>query len=304
MKRTLLIAGLVVLALGLVTVGVVWATDTAPSPQQSAQQAGTAPDQNTADKSPRLPDAVVRGTVTIVTGDEVLVKTDQDLSVTLLLTETTALWVPGEPPTLTVKLAVGDPILAFGRPAETEAGDKTLLARIIVVASDKDLPKVLIRGQVLCVTQQTIVVDTGRRERAITIMPRTRFWSPGGQVKAQRDVRVGDPVIALGQPNELGQWIAGAVGVLARGTGQPGRQALTGEVKAIDPAAGTLTIQVGQRGEVTIVTGDDTRYRIPGIDDPALDNIKIGDRITAIGRFEADSTTRFLAQGINIAKPK
>jgi hypothetical protein len=75
-------------------------------------------------------------------------------------------------------------------------------------------------------------------------------------------------------------------------------------VKAIDLAAGTLTIQVRQRGEVTAVTSDDTRYRIPGINSPTLADIKVGDRIAAIRRMEEGSKTRFLAQGINVIKPK
>ncbi len=235
--------------------------------------------------------------MTAVEEDEALIKTDDGVSVTLIITGTTVQWEPGQPPTRTVELAVGDPVLAFGRPVTREDGQKALVAQIIVVAEDEDLPKFLIRGQVVVATQQTIVVNTGQRERAITVLPRTRFFSPG-RPDAPRDVRPGDTVIALGQPTELGQWIAGAV--VVPGAEQSAGRRLVGKVTAIDLDAGTLTVQVGQRGEVTIVAGDDTRYRIQDVEEPALADIKIGDRIAATGRFEEGSQTRFLARVIGV----
>ncbi|MBN1135287.1 MAG: hypothetical protein JXM73_01805 [Anaerolineae bacterium] len=301
MNRTLII-GLVIAVLALVAGGVVWAAGPkalaqAPNPQAQS----VVEDQAAAAGKPgRLPDNIVHGTVVAVEEDEALINTGDGLSVTLIFTETTVQWVPGEPPTRTLELAVGDPVLAFGRPVTRENGEKALVAQIIVIAEDEDLPKYLIRGQVVVATRQTIVVNTGQRERAITVLPRTRFFSPD-RPNAPRDVRPGDAVIALGQPTEIGQWIAGAV--LVPGVGQlPGR-GLTGKVTAVDLDAGTLTIQVGQRGTVTVVTDDETRYRIRGIEEPSLAAIKTGDRILATGRFEQGSQTRFLAKVIQVVVP-
>ena len=46
-----------------------------------------------------------------------------------------------------------------------EAGTGTLVARLVLVAGKDELPRVLIRGRALAVTQQTIVVQSGNRER-------------------------------------------------------------------------------------------------------------------------------------------
>jgi Domain of unknown function (DUF5666) len=288
---------LIIALLALVAGGVVWAAESGALPQlPSPQQRGAAPAQAAgAIKPGRLPDCIVHGTVTAVEDDEALIKTNTGLSVTLIISGTTIQWVPGQPPTRTVKLVVGDPVLAFGPPVAHEGGQKVLIAHIILVVEDLALPKYLIRGQVVVATQQTIVVDTGQRQRAVTVLPRTRFWWPE-RPGAPRDIGPGDTVIALGQPNDLGQWIAGAV--VVPGTGQAASRGLAGRVTAIDLDAGTLTVQTAQRGQLTVVAGADTRYRLPNVKEPALASIKTGDLILATGRFEQGSQTRFLARVI------
>ena len=293
------IVGVTVAVLALAAGGVVWAAESGALTQSPSPQARSAVrDQaEEAVKLGRLSENIVHGTVTAVEEDVARVKTEDGVSATLIITDTTVQWVPGQPPTRTVELAVGDPVLAFGRPAITGDEEKALVAHIIIVAEDEDLRKYVIRGQVIVATQRTIVVDTGPRERAITVLPRTRFFSPG-RPDAPRDVHPGDAVIALGQPTELGQWIAGAV--VVPGAGQSAGRRLVGKVTAVDLDAGMLTIQVGQRGEVTIITGADTRFRIRDVEEPALAGIKVGDRVLATGRFEQDSQTRFLARLITV----
>jgi len=295
----MVIAGLTIALLALVAGGVVWAAESGALNQLPGPQARSAVEVQAADavKLARLPDNIVHGTVITVKEDEVLVMTDAGMSATLIISDTTVQWVPGQPPTRTVGLASGDPVLAFGRPVACEDKQKTIVAHIILVVADEDLPKYLIRGQVVVATRKTIVVYTGQRERAITVLSRTRFWSPA-RPDAPRDIRPGDAVIALGQPNELGQWIAGAV--VVPGAAQAADRGLVGKVTAIDLDAGTLTVQTGQRGELTVVTGDETRYRIPDVEAPTLAGIKIGDRILATGRFEQGSQTRFLARAIRV----
>ena len=295
----MLIVGLTITLLALVAGGVVWAAESGALTQLPSPQALSAVKVRAAEALNliRLPANVIHGTVITVKEDEILVKTDAGMSATLIISDTTVQWVPGQPPTRTVGLATGDPVLAFGRPVAREDKQKAIVARIILVVADEDLPKYLIRGQVVVVTRKTIVVDTGQRERAVTVLSRTRFWAPG-RPDAPRDIRPGDAVIVLGQPNELGQWIAGAV--VVPGAAQAAGRGLAGKVTAIDLDAGTLTLQTGQRGELTVVTGDKTRYRIPEVEEPTLASIKIGDQILAAGRFEQGSQTRFLARGIRV----
>ncbi|MEJ2210392.1 MAG: hypothetical protein P8129_15345, partial [Anaerolineae bacterium] len=75
------------------------------------------------------------------------------------------------------------------------------------------------------------------------------------------------------------------------------QRGLRGEVTAIDLEAGTLTVETA-RGPVTVVTADETRYRLPGVEDPGLDDVQVGDRIVAAGRFESRDPLVFAARVI------
>jgi RNase P/RNase MRP subunit p29 len=246
----------------------------------------------------RLTDHFVRGTVTEVEDEKVVVETKEGKSALLFLSDTTRFWTPGEPPTATRELALGDPVLALGRKAVSDDGGQALEALLVVIASDEDLPRILIRGRVEAVTRQTIVVQTGRGERAVAVLPRTRLRSIEGQVDSLHDVQPGQQIIALGQPTEMGQWIAGLV--LLPNPQATARNGLRGEVMDIDLDAGTLTVQTDQRGEISVLVNDGTRYRIPGVEAPGLSDIQVGDRIVAVGHFDGDSRTQFLARGIGV----
>jgi RNase P/RNase MRP subunit p29 len=248
----------------------------------------------------RLRANVLRGTVVRTSDDRVLVEMPENETATLLITDDTHLWIPGEPPTTTVDLDTGDPVLAIGRPEELQDGQKTITARLVVVVSDKDLPKVVVQGQVLAVTRQTIVVQTGRGERAITIVPRTRFW-PEEEADSRRMLFPGERILAFGQPTEYGQWYTGAV--IIPGPEPLARHALRGTVVEMDAKARTLIVETEVRGEITVVAGDDTRYRIPGVGAPGFDDIEAGDCMVAIGGFENRSRARFLARGIYVVTP-
>lgn len=248
----------------------------------------------------RLQEHIVRGTVKEVGDDVVLVKTNVE-TVTVLITDTTYLWVPGQPPTTTIDVAVEDPLLALGRPVSMAAEGKALSARLLVVVAEENLPKVVIQGKIVAITPQTLVVATGRGERAITILPRTQIWSAAGRLDTLRLLRRGDRVLALGHPTEMGQWMAGMVYV-----SNPrllARHGVGGAVLARDEEAGTLTVQTKRRGEITVVVSDGTRYRLPGVEEPGLADIQEGDRIVAVGRFEEGSETEFLARGVAVFKP-
>jgi len=244
---------------------------------------------------------LVRGTVTAVSDTEVRVETAEDQSATLLIDDATRFWAPGEPPTSTIDLEVGDPLLALGAPRKVEGEERTLAARVLVAVSDEDLPRVAVEGPAIAITRQIIVVDGRRGERAITVLPRTRIWSAAGPVPSLRDIRPGTHVLALGQPTDMGQWVAGLVFVL--GPDPVARHGLRGEVLVVDAAAGTLRLRTGQRGEITVIAGEKTRYRIPGVTEPGLTDIQVGDRVRVLGHFPRGSESEFLALGIGLIAP-
>ncbi|MBN1658813.1 MAG: hypothetical protein JXA93_10445 [Anaerolineae bacterium] len=156
---------------------------------------------------------VVQGEIISVTAGEATVETQDALSVTLRLGDHTHYWVPGSPPTRTLTLTVGDPVLAFGRPVDAEKSDsaRTVDAHIVVVVEPDDVPRYVVAGRVVVVTAETIVVRTPRGERAVRVVPDTHLLARQGRLDSLRSIRRGDQIIALGRPTELGQWIAGVI---------------------------------------------------------------------------------------------
>jgi hypothetical protein len=285
--------------------GAVWAdieTGSHGLLQTRSDEAGAAAARFTGTQSAgRLKQYVVRGTVTAMEGSEVSIESADGAGTTLVIADRTRLWVPGQPPTMTVELAVGTPILALGAPSTTSSGEKTWTARLVVVVSDQDLPKIWVRGRAVAITEQTIVVRTGHGERAIRVLPRTQVWSPDGRSESLNDIQPGQQVIALGQPTELGQWIAGLV-LLPRAEPLASR-VLHGQVVAMDANSRELTVETARRGEVTVVTSDETRYRIAGLENPDFSDVQVGAVVVAVGRFEEDIQTTFLAWGIGVLVP-
>ena len=244
---------------------------------------------------------VLKGTVTAVSADQIRVETGQEQSATLLIDDGTRLWVPGEPPTSTITLEAGDPVLALGTPRQAEGEERTLAARIVVLVSDQDLALVTVQGTAVAITHQIIVVDGRRGERAITVRPRTRIWSAAGRVSSLADIRPGTHVLALGQPNDRGQWFAGVVFLL--GPHPLARHSLGGEVLSVDIEAGTLQLRTERRGEITLLTNEKTRYRIPETSEPGLADIQVGDRVKAVGHFQKGSQSEYVALGIGVIVP-
>jgi hypothetical protein len=74
-------------------------------------------------------------------------------------------------------------------------------------------------------------------------------------------------------------------------------------VTAIDAEAGTLTLRTERRGEVTVLTDDDTAYRIPGVEDPGFADIEVGNRVVVLGRPDEENPDTILARGIGVLPP-
>jgi hypothetical protein len=62
---------------------------------------------------------------------------------------------------------------------------------------------------------------------------------------------------------------------------------LQGQVVGVE---GTTLALNTPGGRVTVVTDDETVIRIPGIEAPTLDDVAIGDRVTAVGTWEDEAT--------------
>jgi RNase P/RNase MRP subunit p29 len=306
MARRIWIVTLSAVILALVVAGIAWAQEADPAQTPAGQPRGSGPTSSTIETAVRPPlrlqDGVVRGTVTHVQDGQVSVETADGETARLLVTDDTYFWVPGEPPTTTTRLKIGDPVVALGQPETGDPDEKTVTARLLVVASDEELPRIFVRGRALAITKQTLVVQTGRGERAIAVRPRTRLQSYQGRLASLRSIRPGDQIIALGQPTEMGQWIAGLV--LVPGANPLARNGIRGQVTAIAPDEGTLTLSTVKQGEITVLTSDQTRYRIPDTEQPSFADIHVGDTVVVMGRPEPGSQTRVQAQGIGVLPPR
>ena len=110
---------------------------------------------------------------------------------------------------------------------------------------------------------------------------RTRFRIPGVESPTIEDLRVGDlaDVAAVRRP------AGGLLGVLV--VVRPERVRLDGDVTQI--AGNNLKIQ-NPGGEVLVHTDENTRYRVPSVENPTLADIQVGDHIHGFAVKQGDGS--------------
>jgi ribosomal protein L35AE/L33A len=74
-----------------------------------------------------------------------------------------------------------------------------------------------------------------------------------------------------------------------------------GKVAEVDLDAGTLTVHT-RRGMVTVHTDAATAFRIPGIEEPSLEDVQVGDLVAGVVERQEDGT--LLALRIAVVPPK
>ena len=81
--------------------------------------------------------------------------------------------------------------------------------------------------------------------------------------------------------------VLGSVGVARAAEPEPPQaQGDRGSIRGtvMDINGHTLTVRT-PRGEVHVVTNNDTVFRIPGVEDPSIDDIAVGDFVVVLGRW-------------------
>ncbi len=114
----------------------------------------------------------------------------------------------------------------------------------------------------------------------------TVFRVPGIEEPALDNVDVGAQAIVAGTwENET---TFDAVGVGVRSGRRAGQRAVVRghaiRVETESLVLGTL------RGPVTVLVGDETQYRVPGVDDPGLDDVRTGAPVGVRGTWNVDGT--------------
>jgi phage baseplate assembly protein gpV len=119
----------------------------------------------------------------------------------------------------------------------------------------------------------------------------TRFWVPGVEEASLDDIAVGDTVVAGGTMTEEGLRAV----VVAVVPERPQRAVRRGVVTANDGT--TLTLETAG-GTITVVTGEQTRFRVAGVENPTIDDVQVGFQALAAGRLDPqDGTLQALLVG-------
>ena len=225
---------------------------------------------------------VAQGMVSDIEGTTLVLDTLQgEKQVT---TDEAIFWAPDvEDPSL-ADVQVGDQVVALGRPDE----DGNLAAKLVAIASAEELRSHTVRGRVTAVEGQTLVITTREGEKEVVATSETYFHVPNVEEPGPDDIEVGCIIAALGQKNDDGTFTAQIVAetrARLRRRMIVRRHTVHGQVTAIEGT--TLTVETRQ-GEKTILTDGNTRFRIPGVENPSIEDIEVGDRIIALGRRNED----------------
>jgi RNase P/RNase MRP subunit p29 len=244
--------------------------------------------------SQRVGRFIAQGTVTAIEGTTLVLDTLQ--SEKQVTTGEAIFWAPDvENPSL-ADVQIGDQVVALGRPDE----GGSLRARLVAIASAEELREHTVRGKVTAVEGQTLVITTREGEKEVVTTSETHFHVPNVEEPGLDVIEVGCIIAALGQKDDDGTFTAQIVAVArARRLRKMivRRNMVGGEVTAIEGT--TLTAETRQ-GEKTILTDESTRFRIPGVESPSIENIKVGDRIIALGRRNEDGG--FVAKVVGVPK--
>jgi len=254
-RRTRLLVGLILVGMLLTGTGTAWAEEPAAR-------------------------AALRCQVTAIEGDTLLVTTPSGEQQRVVTGETTRFRIPGTRDPSLVDIDVGDYVGAWG---ERNEDGELVASVVIVVPAELAQRRYMVQGQVLAIEGLTITVHTGQEERLVVTDEFTRFVIPGVEEPGIEDVSVGDPVLALGRPDDEGNLMARVVAVVTQG--QVRQHTIRGLVTDI---RGDSLNLLTRRGEIRVLTSDDTGFRIPGVEDPGIDDLNVRDLIIVLGIWKAD----------------
>jgi RNase P/RNase MRP subunit p29 len=233
----------------------------------------------------------LRGQVAVIDGNTVLVATRGGEEHRVVTDEDTGFRIPAVSEPTIADIDIGDFIGVRGE--RNENGD--LLAEVIIVLpAEYALYRNIARGEVLATEDSMLTVQTRLGEKLVITNEETRFRIPGAEEPSLEDISVGDPVLAVGWPDEKGNLLARVVAVV---TGpQLQRHSLRGLVTSIE--GDTLGVTT-RRGEIQVETSEDTAFRIPGVEDPGIDDLNLRDLVVVLGTWDAEQEV-FMARAVGL----
>jgi hypothetical protein len=228
----------------------------------------------------------LRGEVLAVEGDTFTLRTARDRELTVLTDETTEFRVPGvEDPTI-VDLEVGDKVAGEGVIEQ----DGTARATLVAV-----LPEQVARlaGEVAAIERTTLVLNTPGGQVDVLTDADTVLRIPGVEDPSLEDIKVGDKISAVGTWEDETTFHAIGVAVGGRREGQRG--VVRGRVVSV----GDDSLVVGSpRGPVTVLVDGETQFRVPGVEEPGLDDVETGALVAVRGTWNEGGTLRALGVAV------
>ncbi len=223
---------------------------------------------------------LLRGQVTAI-GDNALTVQTPQTEVTLLTDTGTIFEVPGVQDATLADVNLDDLVVVHA--VRNPQGDP--LARRVAVIPGGSLEDKTLRGLVAAPDGATFQLRTGRGLVKVITDENTLFRIPNVENPTAADLRARMPVAVVGRfdaPDKQ-TFYAKAVAVLHP---RPRRALVYGQVTAVGDSS--LTLKPPRRDALTVTITPDTRFRLPGVSDPGLDDIAVGDRIGVAGRWNQD----------------
>ncbi len=185
---------------------------------------------------------------------------------------------------------------------------KLLLGTLIVLVTlsllagtafaDEPAPRLRGLGKVAAVDpdQGTLTVDTRRGTVTIHTDETTTFRIAGAEQPTLADIQVGDLVAGVVERQEDGALLALRIAVLPF---RPSRIRGWGRVQAVHGK--TLVIE-NRQGTFDVLTDKDTVFRIRGVEDPSIKDVKVGDLVAGTAIKQEDGT--LLAKLVAVIPPR
>lgn len=215
----------------------------------------------------------VAGALTSIEGDTLVVDAPRG-AVTVVTDAFTRFVIPGAESPGIADLQVGDTVAASGR-----REGETLRANVVAVTGGE---LVRLQGEVAVVGAADFTLTTAEGAVTVLVNEQTRYLLPGAEQPGLAALVVGDTV-GVGGVRQDGAVVARLV---ARA--RPRTAEVAGTVTAV--GADSLTVARPNGTAVTFTVTDETRVLVPGVAEPGLADVQVGDRVRVTGQLVDGAT--------------